>query len=310
MAVAVPSRIGQVNLANATDAMFLKVFGGEVLAAYRENNVFAGLTLQRTISHGKSAQFPATGKTTAAYHVPGAEIDGQTIAGAEREIFIDDLLISDVFIPQIDEAKNHFEYRSEYAYQLGAALARTNDSNIGQVIALAARAATTVTGLSGGTGLVDADALTSGASMRATAFDAAQALDEKDVPAEDRVLALSPAGYYELVQNGNVLDKDITQGVNGGVNTGRVFSVAGFDIVPTNNMPSANVATGPTAYQGNFLTTLALFFHRGVAGTVSLMGLATEMGWDMRRQGTLILAKQALGSGILRPECAVEITSV
>jgi hypothetical protein len=42
-------------------------------------------------------------------------------------------------------------------------------------------------------------------------------------------------------------------------------------------------------------------------GTVKLMDLGVEMAYDIRRQGTLIVGKYAMGHGILRPECAVEI---
>ena len=42
-------------------------------------------------------------------------------------------------------------------------------------------------------------------------------------------------------------------------------------------------------------------------GTVKLLDLAQEMSWDMRRQVTLLLAKYAIGHGILRPEAAVEL---
>ena len=43
------------------------------------------------------------------------------------------------------------------------------------------------------------------------------------------------------------------------------------------------------------------------AGTVKLMDLATEMEYDIRRQGTLMVAKYAMGHGVLRPEAAVGI---
>lgn len=42
-------------------------------------------------------------------------------------------------------------------------------------------------------------------------------------------------------------------------------------------------------------------------GTVKLLDLAQEMAYDIRRQGTLIVSKYAVGHGILRPECAVEL---
>jgi len=38
-----------------------------------------------------------------------------------------------------------------------------------------------------------------------------------------------------------------------------------------------------------------------------LMDLATEMEYDIRRQGTLMVAKYAMEHGVLRPEAAVGI---
>jgi hypothetical protein len=47
--------------------------------------------------------------------------------------------------------------------------------------------------------------------------------------------------------------------------------------------------------------------HRSAVGTVKLIDLGMEMAYDIRRQGTLIVGKYAVGDGILRPESAVEI---
>ena len=47
-----PSRIGQNNNSGSTDALFLKVFPGEVLAAFREENLFMPRTIVRTIASG------------------------------------------------------------------------------------------------------------------------------------------------------------------------------------------------------------------------------------------------------------------
>jgi hypothetical protein len=77
--------------------------------------------------------------------------------------------------------------------------------------------------------------------------------------------------------------------------------------VKTNNLPQPNVNTGPAAYQGDFSTVAALAMHRSAVGTVKLIDLAVEMAYDIRRQGTLVVAKYAVGHGILRPESAVEV---
>lgn len=314
MSNATVSRLGQTNGAGDVDALFLKMFAGEVLGAFAETNVALSRTMVRSISNGKSAQFPATWKATASYHTPGTEIVGQVIKGGERVIVIDDLLISDVFIASIDEAKAHYDFRSEYSKQLGAALSRTMDSNILQVGCLAARASATVTGGNGGTMVTDADAdalTTAGAdSLVASLFAAAQALDEKDVPSEDRYAFVRPAQWYNLINGSTkLINRDYTKGINGGVDSNELGSVAGIKVVKTNNLPDSNVATGPTAYQGDFSDTVALVMHRSAVGTVKLIDLGMEMAYDIRRQGTLIVGKYAVGHGILRPESAVEINT-
>ena len=77
MSNAVAVQFGAANSAGARDALFLKVFGGEVMTAFEETNVMADKHIVRSIQHGKSAQFPATWKVSAAYHAVGTEIVGQ-----------------------------------------------------------------------------------------------------------------------------------------------------------------------------------------------------------------------------------------
>jgi len=55
MANATPSRTGQINQTGDALASFLKVFSGEVLTVFAQNNVFLDKTMVRTISSGKSA---------------------------------------------------------------------------------------------------------------------------------------------------------------------------------------------------------------------------------------------------------------
>lgn len=303
-----PSRLGQANQAGDADALFLKVFAGEVLTAFAETNVALSRHMVRTISNGKSAQFPATWKGTAAYHTPGAELVGTKVSHNERVIVIDDLLVADRFIANIDEAKNHYDVRSIYSRDIGMTLARTFDENVLRVMVLAARASATISGANGGTRLIDADFRTVVGDLEAGIFDAVQALDEKDVPDNDRYVFLKPEQYYLLVASSSkVIHADFNPTPNGGFAQGRVFRIAGCEIVKTNNLPDTNVTTGPTAYQGNFTDVAAIVAQKGAAGTVKLIDLAVESDYLIKYQGTLMVGKYALGSGILRPECAVEL---
>jgi len=304
MANAVPSRLGQVNLAGDDQALFLKVFSGEVLTAFHRDNVFLDRSMVRTISNGRSAQFPVTGTVTAAYHTPGTELNGTPIAAAERVITIDDLLVAQVFIARIDEAKNHYDVRSVYSEEAGKVLAETMDKNLAQVGILAARASATITGGNGGSALTNAAYATDSTVLASGLFTAAQTLDEKNVGKERNVF-LRPAQYYLLAQNTTVINQ--WYGGQGAISDGTVLKVAGIEVVKTNALPNTNVVTGVAAYQGNFATTVGLVMHKSAIGTVKLLDLATESDYDIRRQGTLIVSKYAVGHGVLRPECAVEL---
>jgi hypothetical protein len=290
MANATVNRIGQINGANDVDALFLKVFGGEVMTAFDETNVTMDKHIVRSISSGKSAQFPATWKVNASYHTPGAEIVGQSSNVAERIITIDSLLLADVFLANIDEAMSHYDVRSEYTKQAGAVLAKEWDKNVLQLGVLAARAAATVTGGVGGTVLTNASYGSDGATLAGGMFAAAQKLDEKDVPENDRYLYLKPAQYYLLAQTANVLNRD--WGGSGAYAEGSVLKVAGVHIVKTNNLPTTDLsADTPAKYAGNFATTVGLVMNKAAVGTVKLMDLSTEAAYDVRRQGTLVVSQ-------------------
>lgn len=304
-----PSRLGQVNGSGQTDAMFLNVFAGEVMTAFDTTNVMLPRHTLRTIPHGRSAQFPASGLADAYDHTPGVRLTGRAIAHAERILTIDGLLVSDVSIANIDEAMNHYDVRSMYSNEVGRALSRRMDRNLLQIGTLAARAAATITGMPGGAqvnGGANLPTNTSGA-LRDSLFTAAQTLDEKNVPEEGRFCVIRPAQYYRLVLDAVVPNRDYSGAPGADVRTGKVWEVSGIEIVKSNNLPSTNIATGNTKYQGNFTNTFGLVMHPSAIGTVKLLDLQVEGAYQLEAQATLIVAKYLAGHGILRPECAVEL---
>ena len=68
MANATPTRLGQNLATGDANALFLKIFSGEVLSAFGRENQMMNMTTVRNIQNGKSASFPVTGKITADYH--------------------------------------------------------------------------------------------------------------------------------------------------------------------------------------------------------------------------------------------------
>lgn len=314
------TRIGTNNNVSGSyandNALFLKVFAGEVLTAFEEQHLMKGVFRERSISSGKSAQFVYTGKASARYFQPGDKTDDANqsqVPVSEQTILIDDLLIASASVYDLDEMKAHYEVRSEVTKQLGVALARECDNKLARTALLAARSANKITGLPGGT-VINSGATveTDGNVLAASLFQAAQAMDEKDVPTEGRVAYVRPAQYYALVQAKDTINQD--WGGAGAYSEGKIFKVAGLPIVSYNRLPSNNaaaVAGDQNAYNGNFTDTVALVAQREAIGTVKLMDMAVEQSgadYHIVNQATLFLAKYAMGHGILRPECAVEIT--
>lgn len=235
-------------------------------------------------------------------------------------ITIDDLLISHAFIANIDEAKAHYDARSIYTTEIGRALATQMDSHILQVGVKAARSNATVTGLPNGTTIYEdtsgapasADFEDNGDHLAAALFLAAQKLDENHVPENERVMYVRPKQYYKLVQAEKTINRDF--GGAGAYMDGKVYRVAGIEIVKTNQLPSADLSavtdvragTG-NRYRANFANTVGLVMHKTAVGTVKLLDLGMESAYDIRRQGTLMVAKYAVGHGVLRAEAAIEI---
>lgn len=311
MADATLTRMGAINGGVDKEALFLKLFAGEVLASFNLANVFCDKHRVKSISAGKSYQFPAIGTATAAYHTPGTEIVGRnSILSAERIITIDDVLLANEYIPEIDELKTHFDVRGEYAKQMGEALADQYDRNVARNLVLAARGTATVTGGNGGGSATNANFASDASLLAAGIYTMAQTFDEKGLPESERYVAVKPAQYYLLVQKTDLINKDWNG--SGSYSSGQMGTIAGVSIVKSNKVPQANDSANsniPTAYRANFSTTVAIGWHPWSVGTVKLMDIKSESMWDMRRQSTLLLAKYACGHGILRPECAFEFKS-
>ena len=303
-----PSRLGQANLAGASDDLFLKVFSGEVMTSFNANTVMSDKTRVRNITSGKSAQFPAIGRIGAEYHTPGAEILGSNVEHGEKVVTIDDLLISDSFIANIDEAKNHYEVRSEYSLQMGAALAQTYDrSLISLAVKTAAAADEGAVSDQGDASNTNIGATPTVTNIVEALYAEAAAMDELYLPADDRFVIVSPSTYWKLVQNDKLVDRDF--GDNGSYSAGTIMKVAGMSIVKSPNLGvdhTANTSKYPDAQNSKYMTDTtgvsALVMQRTALATVKLMELASESEYDIRRQGTLMVSKMACGHGAVRPE--------
>jgi len=216
--VQVMSRSGQKNSAGDSSAMFLKVYAGEVLTAFEQASVTMDKHVIRSISSGISAQFPLVWKTASVEYAyvnssgstatTAVELDGTAINKNEKVIPIDGLLLADHFVNNLDEAMNHYDVRSIYAKEAGIILGTQWDKNVLQEGVLGARSSALVSGGNGGSVLTNASYGTSGATLGGGLFDAAEQMDENNVPENDRYMYVRPAQYYLMAATTNLINRD------------------------------------------------------------------------------------------------------
>lgn len=266
------------------------------------------------------------------------------IKKTEKIINIDKMLIASTFLANIDDVKNHYDIRSVYANELGKALAVRFDTALAKVFMAAARQSANLSqvGKAGGQldipnndfsapGVVGTPASFTGADLVAAFFTAAQKLDENDVPSDGRFCVLRPQEYYKLITGADssnsfnllsAVNADI--GGQGSIAQGTVPQIAGISIYKSNHIPSTDLSSTSTGdgdssndvfgvngvgYNGDFRNSFGIISHSSAVGTVKLLDLATESEYQIERQGTLFVAKYAMGHGVLRPECAIELVA-
>jgi hypothetical protein len=339
MSDATPSRLGQIGAAGAADALWQKIFAGEVLTAYETAKKLKPTVRVRQISSGKSAQFPAIYKAVGRYHTPGSEILGQSIKHNEVIVTLDDLLISDAFVASIDELKNHYDVRAPYSTELGRALALLEDRTIAQNIVVAARDTVELFAGDGtggsvveaditGTGDFDAD----GADIITALNLAKQQLDENDVPVDQLQVnsVLKPAQWYLVANSDQNLNRDYNGGAGSTLGKQMLRTVSDINILKSNaplfgvdvtpyvvstNEDGIVGADGeervpsdyPSKYHADLTNTRGLVWCEPAVAYLQLLGLSMEVARDPRRRGHLMIAEMAIGMGKLRSKCAMEI---
>ncbi|CAK1344590.1 major head protein [Klebsiella phage vB_Kpn_K10PH82C1] len=308
-------------------ALFLKVFGGEVLTAFARTSVTMSRHMVRSISSGKSAQFPVLGRTKAAYLQPGESLDDKRkdIKHTEKVINIDGLLTADVLIYDIEDAMNHYDVRSEYTAQLGESLAMAADGAVLAEIAnlvnllsdsneniagLGAPSVLTLPTITAATSVTDVE--TYGQEIIAMLTQARAKLTKNYVPAADRTFYTTPEAYSAILAA--LMPKAANYQALIDPERGSIRNVMGFEVVEVPHLVAGGAGDGredattnqkhafPTTGNVNTDNVVGVFQHRSSVGTVKLKDLALERARRAEYQADQIIAKYAMGHGGLRPE--------
>ena len=309
---------GAINGADTTlaeqRALYLKLFGAEVIDQFPKHTVMDGKYWERPIRGGKSISFPVIGNLPDAhYHVPGTALTGQGTYQNEVIINVDELLVNDLFFADIDEALMPYDVRSRYAAKMAAAMAQVQDRFVMLETIRAAQSGATVTGGSPGLVITDSELAsatdaTRYASWLKQIFAVAENFQNKFVPGP-YYMVMQPADYNFLTRsmtaNGiSVIHKDI--GGVGSIAQASIGPVAEVNLIKTPMLPTANYSA-EKYHNIDARNTKAIAFTNEAVGVVKLMGIEVQTEPSVKYQGTLVVCRMALGMGVLRPECAVHL---
>ena len=289
---AAAQRSGQTNEAGDVRNLYLKLYAGEVMTAFQTKNIMMNYCRVRSIKKGKSAQFIMTGKYRAAeYHTPGQEIMPDVIAAnAERVVSVDDLLIAAQFIPNIDEAMQHFDIRSVYTQESGYALAKSADQNI---LRMAVKAALCTNKQRASKMIQDYDswddedftanhtyAASFANSKKAAYFmegliEAKRILESAGAPLEDLVCVMATDQYYSLFKTVSnteavsaltMFNRDV--GGGGSIKDIDLPTIAGIPVVRTPHLGTL----GASAWTGSLWNTANPAVSTGQAPLANTVG--------------------------------------
>lgn len=295
------------------DALFMKVFSGEVLTAFARNTVMMSRHQVRTIDHGKSASFAVMGRTRAKYLAPGNSLDDQRkkFEHTEKVIAIDGLLTADCLITDIDDAMNHYDVRVEYSRQLGEALAQSADcAIINELANMAAKDAAvkenipdndtgadkvkgTGTAFEFATGLELSQSAEYGNKIIEGLLAARAAFTKNYVPMGDRYCLLTPEGYSALIKA--LMPDSANYQALFDPNSGKLQTICGFEVIEVPHLLNEGV-DGKHTLNAKYTDAglQGIVFHRSAVGTVKLKDLAMERARRAEYQADQIIAKYAI----------------
>jgi len=292
--------------------LMLPVFGGEVLAAFAATVLMRDKHMVQSLSKGKEFRFPAVWRTSASYHTPGQEITGNQIAHNEIVVTPDQKLITNVFVSDLDEILMHYQFRSQYATELGTALAEFYDANVIRRVVQSARGPALFTGDQGGSTLTTAGLDTDATKLFDSVSAAKETMETKRVPVNSQPLhaLFKPAQWYIMARS----DRNLNRDKNGGAASDRKHSLETIDevlihksvLAPFGVNDSGN-AELPAKYRADFRNTVGVVWTPHAVATAEVQAPATQVVDQPHKQGTLLIGRLTTGTDPLRTKCAVEL---
>lgn len=306
-----PSYVGQVNNAGDLLARHRDHLAAMIETAYHNTKKASDFfTIVPNPKKGKSVTVPVVGTTSAQYIDSGVEMYGTNkVPIADVTIFIDKILECDIFCADDDELMAERTFRAEKAKEMGEALAQIEDKQCFIQGVKSARGAAQVKDDIGGSVIEAADMDSDPAVVAHSIFQAAQIIENKNLPRSSFRVFVNPLIYFNLVESKDVINR-LWQGL-GSYADGEIIKIAGLRLEMSNNLPKGvleNMNGARNDYSGDFTNTSALIAAPKAVGITRLMGIQTRVIPQPHRNGCLLVVRQMQGVNKLFHKYSIELS--
>ena len=302
------------NSATSVQEFVPELWSDDVVAAYKQNLVMAGLVSK--INH--------VGKRGDVIHIPKPTRGSANAKAVQTQVTLNQNNSSEILV----NINRHFEYsiiiEDILAVQALASLRRFHTDDAGY--ALAKQVDTDLIqlgrGVQGGdgtnnytAGVIGGDGSTAYTSAVPNATDltdagirrAIQTLDDNDVPMSNRYLLITPGQKNVLLGINRFTEQAFVGEVGQGnsIRNGRVGDIYGVDVYVSTN---ADTASGNSA-GGGAADRVNLLFHKDAFVLAEQMSVRTQAQYKQEWLGTLLTADTIYGVAELRNEAAVALVT-
>lgn len=269
-------------MTTTTAAAFIpEIWSDEVVATYKSNLVLANLV--RNINHqgkkGDSIHIPNPARSAASAKTAGNNVTAITDTAADILVSINQHFEWSMYIEDIAEMQALSSMRKFYTDDAGYALAKTVDSKI-------------ITDLRASTGVTDITGIT---DWDASLLSAMEALNDNDVPMNDRALVMSPSAYTALLGTDRFTEQQFI-GSGDAIKTGNVGSIYGMDVYVSSNVGTGAVERG-------------ILFQKDALVLATQQSVRTQTQYQQEMLADLFTADTVFGTKVVRDTSIVELSS-
>ena len=299
--------LGSNHNTTTTAANFIpELWSDEVIAGYKKNLVVANVVTR--MSHkgkkGDTIHIPAPTRGAANAKQASTQVILNTATHGEKQVSINKHYEYSVLIEDIVEVQALQSLRRFYTDDAGYALATQVDTDLVNLWAALQGGSAYSAAVIGGDGTTAWDGSASTNTGNGSDIGDAGirkmilALDNADVPMDNRVLVIPPIAANDLLGINRFTEQQYI-GSGDAIKTGKIGMIYGVDVYVSSNCPTVTAADTSTDYRAGAL------FHKDAFVLAEQMGVRSQTQYKQEYLGDLFTADTLYGVSELRDNAGI-----